>query len=208
MENNVICKAEIKSKCLVLIIVYTLVVALSVFIGFDTRDNTVYETNNEATFFNYQKGNYDEVYDYDKPPRYKEKIYRLYGIEIAKNTYDVGNNEGSLEGLSCESWAMIAACIIVLLPLMIILIIKNKAKKSKLELTDEGITAVHKKMLSTENIKLTIEKVENATIKKNLYNILTGGKTVVICTGSGNYKFPWVQNADEFVDAALEKMKS
>ena len=44
-------------------------------------------------------------------------------------------------------------------------------------------------------------------LKRSLFNILSGGKTVVLHTASGVIKFPWVQNADEFVDATLAKIE-
>ncbi|MBR6044272.1 MAG: SHOCT domain-containing protein [Ruminococcus sp.] len=40
-----------------------------------------------------------------------------------------------------------------------------------------------------------------------LYNKLTGGNTVAIRSASGLIKFPWVQNAEEFVNATLAKIE-
>ena len=40
----------------------------------------------------------------------------------------------------------------------------------------------------------------------SLYNKLTGGRTLVISSNSGRIKFPWVQNAQEFADAAVKQM--
>lgn len=214
MENNVVCKAKIKSKCLVLIIIYVIIVALAVIFGIKTQSDTIYEPNFAASLNNRVKGNYKLEYKYDKAPQYRIDEYYLWGEHFATNTYDVREDLNLKEGMSWylnwdrHKFLIIMGCVIIILPITIIIFFKVKARKSKLELTDEGIDAVNKKLFSTENIKLPIDKVENAFVKKNLYNILTGGKTIVICTRSGKYKFPWVQNADEFVDAALAKMKS
>lgn len=208
MEDNVVCKAKIKSMCLVLVIVYVILFGLANFITFETKSYTEYEQDDVATLRNAMNKKPEIVYRYDKPPKYKEDRYLLWWKQIAKKTYavreDIKNRE---EGISFETdYMLILAGIMIIPPLLFILLFKNKSKNSSLELTDKEINGIHKKMLSTEDINLPIDKVETATVKKNVYNILTGGKTVVICTSSGNYKFPWVQNAEEFAQAVRQKI--
>lgn len=210
--DNAICKAKIKSKCLVLIIIYVILFCVVNLIFFDTNNDTKYEIDHAATYQNMLRNNSTTVYNYSEPPKYKEKDYRLWGLPIVRQIYDVREDiEDPKEGIKLtkegKPFIIILVGILIVPPLLMLLVFKRKSKKSKLELSEDGITAVHKKMFSTENLKLSIDKIENAIVKKNFYNILTGGKTIVICTNSGNYKFPWVQNADEFVDATLAKIE-
>ena len=209
MENTVICRAKFKSTCLVLIIIYVIIFCLVNYLALETEDRIEYEVDKNASAIHYYVTREPGfIYNYDKKPEYRQERYLLWGRLIAEYTYDVRADIDRTEGYSWKSdYCALILFFLIVPPIPVILVIRNKSKKSKLELTDDGIIAVHKKMLSTENIKLTIDKVENAIVKKSLYNFLTGGQTIVICTSSGNYKFPWVRNADEFVDAALAKIK-
>lgn len=209
MDNNVICKAKFKSIGLGLIIVYVIIFILANLFTFETQSHTEYEVDNMAMIQRSVRGKgFDGfVYREDKPPLYKEERYRLWWKDIATKTYDVRKDINREEGLSFETdYLLIMIGIMIIPPLLIILVFSSKSRKSKLELTDEKINATNKKMFSTENINLPIDKVENAIVKKNLYNILTGGQTVVICSSSEKIKFTCVRNADEFAQAVRKKI--
>lgn|GEM_PF-1481316 len=209
MEDNVVCKAKFKSIGLGLIIVYVIVFCLASFFTFDTKHHTEYEVDQVATQRNWMRGKNggELVYRKDKPALYEEENYLLWWKEIATKTYNVREDTHKTEEMSWKTdYIMILVGVLILPPLLIILLLSNKSKNSKLELTDKEISGIHKKIFSTEKINLPIDKVDSAMVKKNLYNALTGGKTVVICANSGNYKFPWVRNAEEFVEATQNKI--
>ncbi|RGH34619.1 SHOCT domain-containing protein [Ruminococcus sp. AM43-6] len=52
-----------------------------------------------------------------------------------------------------------------------------------------------------------MDKIDNIMVTENLINKMDGGKTVAIRSASGLIKFPWVQNADEFVNATLAEIE-
>ena len=81
------------------------------------------------------------------------------------------------------------------------------AKRCSLNLSEKGITGIRKKLFSTKEVKLPIDKIDSIMVSNSLFNKLTGGKTIAIRSASGLVKFPWVQNAEEFVNATLAKIE-
>lgn len=104
----------------------------------------------------------------------------------------------------------VPGCITLILTVLIILwgircIIVSK--KCSLELTNNGISGSRAKLVSSANLQLPIDKIDSIMRSTSLYNKLTGGNTVAIRSASGLIKFPWVQNAEEFVNATLAKIE-
>ena len=178
MENNVVCKAEIKAKALVLIIISAVLIIVA------------------ALIFKVEKIEYKEE---------KETTYRFIDHLVIKHEpYNEGNVHYEVfVGLIIDY--AVPAIILILLPLIVAGHSKLVSKQCSLELNDSGVEGKRKKLLSAAELKLPIEKVDSIMVKKNLFNALTGGKTIVISSASGRIKFPWVRNADEFAQAVRQK---
>lgn len=52
-----------------------------------------------------------------------------------------------------------------------------------------------------------MDKIDNIMVTENIINKIQGGKTVAVRSSSGLVKFPWVQNADEFVKLTLAEIE-
>lgn len=77
------------------------------------------------------------------------------------------------------------------------------SKQCKLELTDKIVNGVVKKSRINHRLNIPLDKIDNIEII-DLNSFFTG-KTIAIRSASGLVKFPWVQNAEEFVNATLAK---
>lgn len=62
-------------------------------------------------------------------------------------------------------------------------------------------------MFSTKALKLPIDKIDNIMVSEGIFDKLFSGKTVSVRSASGIVKFAWVKNADEFVQATLDKIE-
>ncbi len=52
-----------------------------------------------------------------------------------------------------------------------------------------------------------MDKIDSIMITTTLRDHLFGGKTIVIRSNSGKIKFPWVHNAEEFMQATLAEIE-
>lgn len=82
-----------------------------------------------------------------------------------------------------------------------------KSRKCILELNPDGIQGKVKKLFSSKSINQPFEQIDNLYIRKNIIDIITGGKTIAISSGGSKIKFSCVANAQEFVDKTLEELK-
>lgn len=108
-----------------------------------------------------------------------------------------------------KGYALPPSITIVLMIVWIVWGIRCKIVSSRcaLNLTDSGISGSRATLFSVKNLDLPIDKVDSIMRSSTLYNKLTGGNTVAIRSASGLIKFPWVQNAEEFVNATLAKIE-
>lgn len=60
---------------------------------------------------------------------------------------------------------------------------------------------------ASKSINQPFEQIDNLYIRKNIIDIITGGKTIAISSGGSKIKFSCVANAQEFVDKTLEELK-
>ncbi len=101
---------------------------------------------------------------------------------------------------------------VIILPIILRKIRNRIAENCFLFLIERGINGSRKKVFSSAQLNLPIDKIDNIMISQSIFDNLRGGKTVVVRSTSGLIKypwvqkFPWVQNAEEFVDAVLAKI--
>ena len=229
MENNVVCKARIKSGlCLLLILVYYIVLCVATFLvvknGVKTANGEIYSTKglnvSSKTVNGRVQPDFQYEYDYSKPPEYRYTEYTWNNELIGKKRYDVRQDILDKEGADFEGFSFAKdgkskyisiivsyiAFFVVLIPLFVVVANKKMSKKCSLELTEKSVCGKRKKLFSAYEMDLSIKKINNIFVKKGISDIMTGGKTVVICTSSEKYKYAWVRNADEFVKAVRQKM--
>ncbi|MGN0630856.1 MAG: SHOCT domain-containing protein [Ruminococcus sp.] len=184
MENEkIILKADIRRtpKNILIIIWYILGAVVS---GIGTFGLTI---------------NYENVYCIHKEYYlFFFPIYRYYDSENHhRDEYIIW---GILLGLLC-------ILAIIVLPLIMRKIADYMAKECSLSLTDKSITGCKKNLFSSKALKLPIEKIDAIMASHNIFDSMRGGETLLIRSASGVVKFPWVQNADEFVSAALAEIE-
>ena len=97
--------------------------------------------------------------------------------------------------------------IVFVLPILLYLLKIYTANRCSLVLTDKGLSGQRKKIFSTAQLQLPMDKIDNIMVTENILNKIDGGKTVAVRSASGLIKFPWVQNADEFVNATLAEIE-
>lgn len=82
-----------------------------------------------------------------------------------------------------------------------------KSRKCFLELNLDGIQGKMKKLFSSKSINQPFEQIDNLYIRKNIIDIIIGGRTIAISSGSSKIKFSCIANAQEFVDITLNELK-
>lgn len=97
--------------------------------------------------------------------------------------------------------------VVFVLPALLYISKIYRANRCSLVLTDKGLSGQRKKIFSTAQLQLPMDKIDNIMVTENLINKIDGGKTVAVRSASGLIKFPWVQNADEFVNATLAEIE-
>lgn len=188
MENEkIICKAEIKAnpKRLIFWLYYIILIAVCLC-------GIVLPTLNS-----------DDVVIFGK------KGWDFYGeflrSEILKSERKGMSYNDYIAGFKIKIYLITG--LLFLLPILFNMSIKIITSQCSLSLTDSGVSGNLKKVFLSRKLQLPIDKVDNAMISESIFDKLFGGKTVSIRSTSGLIKFHWVQNADEFVNATLEKIE-
>ncbi len=52
-----------------------------------------------------------------------------------------------------------------------------------------------------------MDKIDSIAVQSGILDKIFGGQTIAIRSASGLIKFPWVQNAQEFVDTTLAEIQ-
>ncbi len=198
MENNVVCKAEIKAMVIKALIPY-LIVAILVTVLLSLPES-------ETRRVRYPHYNaLGKVIDVEYGDPYKETDYYLYTLYIG-NKIDNDPIKIRWGNVKTISAMLIALGVLVVVPFLIAIRLRLRSKRSVLVLYDKTIEGTRKKLFTTENFNIPIDRVESVSVKQSVYSLLTGGKTVVVNATSGMTKMPWVRNADEFAQAVRQKI--
>lgn len=122
-----------------------------------------------------------------------------------------------LYNLVCQfNWCPISAvifyfsCICLIIAICIIfgsVRARVVAKQCSLTLESTGIIGRKSGLFSSKELKLPTDKIDSIAVQCGFIDKIFGGKTIAIYSASGLIKFPWVQNATEFVDATLAKIE-
>lgn len=137
---------------------------------------------------------------------------RIGFFHLAKlySSHSYGLYPGSYSGQIFWEYVLIVFLLAyVLIGAPLIGMIRNRANAAKcsLKLTDKGLSGQRKKFFSSAQLQLPMDKIDNIMVTENIINKIQGGKTVAVRSASGLVKFPWVQNADEFVKLTLAEIE-
>ena len=103
------------------------------------------------------------------------------------------------------------APLLLVVLLVVYLVVKticnSIARRSEIILHSRGISGIRKHIFSETKLELTMDKIDSIMITTTLRDHLFGGKTIVIRSNSGKIKFPWVHNAEEFMQATLAEIE-
>lgn len=233
MSNDIICKAEIRrEKNKKLFIIWYVLVGIVLVIGaiptsriredkYLSRKITYYrflfvdvaykEEGITVKEDGYYVGDLDGWFHVDidkKSPEeieYIKEVYDEFGFRKQGEILpDVKHMGGFL-----AIWSLVLymfAIIVLLIPIIRSKILSSIAGRCSLELSNKAILGARKKLFSTKEVNLPIDKIDSITCSTTLSDKLSGGKTISIRSVSGFISFPWVQNAEEFVDATLSKI--
>lgn len=185
MNDNIICRAEIKAKPRTSSYITVLIIVLvSILLLLPISSEKKYELRNyrkiETTI-----------------------SYNIIHVPIYQNTVVENNNKFEVTG-AFYAFIILLVFSITFYSLYIATNI-SYSKQCKLELTDKIVNGVVKKSRINHRLNIPLDKIDNIEII-DLNSFFTG-KTIAIRSASGLVKIPWVQNAYEFVNATLAKIE-
>ena len=198
MENNGVCKAEVKASAGKVVIIY-LIVAIIITVLLSLPKTESFKGMDDITYGG--KGKVIAVNE--KGGRYEKTSYYLYTLHIGSK---IDGDAIKWGGDKFAIAIIIAGVVLGVVPILLGVRQNIRSKRSSMELTDKAIEGKRKKLLSTESFNIPIDRLENVLVNGTIYSFLTGGKTVVIRSSSGMTKMPWVRNADEFAQAVRQKI--
>ena len=79
-------------------------------------------------------------------------------------------------------------------------------KRCSLELSEEKISGQLKKTFSKKRLQIPIDHLDNVMTSNGIMDKIRGGETLLISSNSGLIKFHYVQNAEEFAQAAMKRI--
>lgn len=101
---------------------------------------------------------------------------------------------------------IIMTIILLSLPLIVVLIKKYITKRCELILTDKEIRGQKKTLFSMRRLQIPIDHLDNVMTSNSLIDKIRGGETLMISSNSGLIRFHYVQNAEEFAQAAMKRI--
>ena len=180
-----ICKAEIKAKAGLAVKIIFIVLAVAWVVWLIPIDSEFHEER--TSYFGYHTDEYTTYYNLLDFMWSSEDFFLGFDSE-----WGIGNT--IFLGIAVLAGLFVGSKFV-------------SSKKCSLELYDDKIDGNRKKVFSKKALKLPIDKIDNIMVSEGIFDKLFSGKTVSVRSASGIVKFAWVQNADEFVQATLDKIE-
>jgi|GEM_PF-7000487 hypothetical protein len=212
MENKVCCKANLQKKQTVVfkvIIVFMILLTVLIIIWF------VPSRKKDGKYIHHYNNNYkiyDVNYELDSvETEYSTRYYNLCGVCIARSVnYDSPEN---ILYISDYFWGHpeilvpVSIWAVAFIAFITLLLMRSTSKKCTLELNQDGIFGLKKKLFSKASINQPFEQIDSVYLKNGIIDKILGGQTIVISTASSRIGFLCIANAQEFVDKTLEELK-
>lgn len=215
MSNKII-EAKIAFKKRYIPIIICLVIISIVLYFFVTYVSVVEEEEFEGYYYYYGYNLFeDRVFSTFRRREQLDIINEGFYFFQFDTSYPVSFNLGWINIYNIFDWGstslilkIVFLCLIVTIYLIIVAIYSRLVyKKYSLILENTRLIGRRAKLFTTNELILPMNKIDNVHVKNGLMDWLYGGKTVAIRSASGLVKFPWVQNAQEFVDTTLAEIQ-
>ncbi|MBR1753005.1 MAG: SHOCT domain-containing protein [Ruminococcus sp.] len=141
------------------------------------------------------------------PKRSEHRYSSYYGDDYLYLTNLFGFSSPSTDLLGEYFIGIYVFAAILIITIALTVITKSSSEKCSLVLYSDKLEGNRKKAFSMKTLKLPIDKVDSIMLSEGLSDKIWSGKTVAVRSASGLVKFPWVQNADEFVSETLAKIE-
>lgn len=211
MENQerILAKADIRKvsnkKRKIIKIIYLVIIAASLIIGIIFGTHTYHSEG--GTVIN----KYSELYGQSFPAHdnkyvgwfgvnfsyegegWKGYLYRYWGAESRTYTGNI-------------IWVTAMYIILLTAPLYIDAIHKRQCKNTALTISESKVYGSYNSFLFKKSLEMPIEKVDNLTTISGLMDKLRTGVTLGVCSASGVIKIHFVQNAEEVISAAMNRI--
>lgn len=196
MENNerILAKADVRkvpSKVSRFFAVYfPLIVAVLLIVGL---------TGSIIRFGSPQDGSKEVIYvSWCGVPLYDNNAYR----------YSIGSYHvyGPVTYAGNIVWVSAMFIVLFATPFCINAIYKRQCKNTELYVSESYVYGLYSGFLSKKSLKMPIEKVDNLTNASTFKDKLRSGTTIGVCSASGIIRFHFVQNAEEVITAAMNRI--
>ncbi len=140
---------------------------------------------------------------------YGRYTYNIFGEMLRSVQLDINGDIKKVREYSPGGSSLVAIVAFALNLLVVIYTIASNfaAKECRLTLISEGVEGTRKKIVSRKELKLPMNKIDSIVVQSGILDKIRGGQTIAIRSASGLIKFPWVQNAQEFVDTTLAEIQ-
>lgn len=197
MENKerILAKADVRkvpSKVSRFFAVYfPLIVAVLLIVGLTStstiRSGSFHDASKEVIDVNWFGVPLYDNYTY----RYSIGSYHVYGpVTYAGNIV----------------WVSAMFIVLFATPFCINAIYKRQCKNTELYVSESYVYGLYSGFLSKKSLKMPIEKVDNLTNASTFKDKLRSGTTIGVCSASGIIRFHFVQNAEEVITAAMNRI--
>lgn len=204
-QERILAKADIRKisnkKRKIVKIVYLVIVAASLIIGIISGTHTYHSESGTSVSGNTW-------------PAHDNKYVGWFGVNFSYEgeTWKDAGFGYTYWGDDSEThtgniiWVSAMYIILLTAPLYIDVIHKRQCKNTALTLSESKIFGSYNNFLFKKSLEIPIEKVDNLTTASGLMDKLRSGVTLGICSASGVIKLHFVQNAENFVSAVMNRI--
>ena len=208
-QERILAKADIRKvsnkKRKIIKIVYLVIVAALLIIGLISGSGsyhldsgtTIYGDSYPASDVKYCGWFGSRFYHYDSA---ELSTFTLYGQTFRNYYPDTDVYGGNI------AWVSIMFLVLLGAPLYIDAIHKRQCKITALTVSESKVYGSYNSFLFKKSLEMPIEKVDNLTTISGLMNKLRTGVTLGVCSASGVIKIHFVQNAEEVISAAMNRI--
>lgn len=204
-QERILAKADIRKisnkKRKIIKIIYLVIIAASLIIGIISGTHT-YHSEGGKTIYG------------DSYPAHDNKYVGWFGVDFSyegEGWHNLGYGytywgDDSRTYTGNIIWVSAMYIILLTAPLYIDDIHKRQCKNTALTISESKVYGSYNSFLFKKSLEMPIEKVDNLTTISGLMDKLRTGVTLGVCSASGVIKIHFVQNAEEVISAAMNRI--
>lgn len=208
-QKRILAKADIRKvsnkKRKIIKIVYLVIVAALLIIGLKSGSGSyhldsgtnIYGESYPASDVKYYGWFGAQFYYYDSA---ELSTFTFYGQTFRNYYPDTDVYGGNI------AWVSIMFLLLLGAPFYIDAIHKRQCKNTVLTISESKVYGSYNSFLFKKSLEMPIEKVDNLTTISGLMDKLRTGVTLGVCSASGVIKIHFVQNAEEVISAAMNRI--